>query len=260
MTSKILDNNFKIIAYRGGAETFPENSIEAIQESLAFYPDTMIEIDLQLTKDKVVVAFHDVHLDDLTNGHGQVSDFTITELKTLFLKNPDRTVSTVSEISTLEEIFDRFPNQLFVLDLHENNKILFEKVIGVVEKLKRENQIAIVSIAKGATEEFRRLRPSWTYVASPNETKKFILASKLSLHKLVSIKSNIIFLPDKLGGLQILTSKLIKELNRRNVKIWTCNNFKPYENVNTLKDLNRLKELGVDGVYTDNPKRITENR
>jgi glycerophosphoryl diester phosphodiesterase len=260
MTSKILDNNFKIIAYRGGAETFPENSIEAIEESLKSYPDTITEIDLQLTKDKVVIAFHDFHLDDLTNGNGQVSDFTMTELKTFFLKNPDRTINTVSKIPTLEEIFDRFPNQLFVLDLHENNKILFDKVIEVVEKLKREEQIAIVSIAKGATDEFRRLRPSWTFIASSEETKKFILASKLSLHKFVSIRSNIIFLPDKLGGWQILTSKAIKELNRRNVKVWTCNNFKPYENVNTLKDLIRLKELGVDGIYTDNPKRIIDNR
>jgi glycerophosphoryl diester phosphodiesterase len=259
MTSNMLDDNFKIIAYRGGTGIFPENSIEAIQESLKSYSDTIIEIDLQLTKDKVVIAFHDFNLDSLTNGEGQVNDFTVTELKTLFLENRNGTINSVCKIPTLEEIFDNFPNQSFVLDLHENSKLLFDKVIEIVEKKKGEKQIAIVSIAKGATDEFRKLRPSWTFIASPKETKKFILASKLYLHKFVSTNSNIMFLPDKLGGLKILTSTAIKELKRRNIRVWTCSNFKPYENVNNLTDLKRLRELGVDGVYTDNPRNIIDN-
>jgi glycerophosphoryl diester phosphodiesterase len=259
MTTKILDNNFKIIAYRGGAENFAENSIEAIQESVKSYADTIIEIDLQLTKDKVVVAFHDFHLDDLTDGKGLVSDFSIIELKKLFLKNPNGTISTVSKISTLEEIFHIFPNQSFVLDLHENNSILFDKVIEVVERNKKGNQIVIVSIANGVTDEFRKLRPNWTFIASPKETKKFIFASKLFLNTFVSINADIMFLPAKLGGLKILSLRAIKDLKRRNIKIWTCNNFKPYENVNTLKDFIRLKELGVDGVYTDNPSKVIED-
>jgi glycerophosphoryl diester phosphodiesterase len=259
MTSKILDDNFKIIAYRGGAENFPENSIEAIEGSLKSFADTIIEIDLQLTKDKVVIAFHDFHLDSLTNGKGHVNDFTVAELKTLFLKDRNGTISLVSKIPTLEEIFDNFPSKAFVLDLHKNDKVLIDKVIEIVEKMNKEKQIAIVSIAKGATDEFRKSRPSWTFIASPKETKMFIFASKLYLHKFVNTNSNIMFLPDKLGGLKILTSTAIKELKRRNIKVWTCSNFKPYENVNNITDLKRLRELGVDGVYTDNPKNIIDN-
>jgi glycerophosphoryl diester phosphodiesterase len=255
----MLDDNFKIIAYRGGTEIFPENSIEAIQESLKSYSDTIIEIDLQLTKDKVVISFHDFNLDSLTNGKGQVNNFTITELKMLFLKDRNGKISTVSKIPTLEEIFDNFPNKSFVLDLHENSKLLFDKVIEIVEKKKREKQIAIVSIVKGATDEFRKLRPSWTFIASPKETKKFIFASKIFLQKFARINSNIMFLPNKLGGLKILNSTAIKELKSRNIKVWTCNNFKPYENVNKLTDLKSLRELGVDGVYTDNPKNLIDN-
>ena len=257
MPDNMLDNNFKIIAYRGGTQLFPENSIEAIQQSISSYHDTIIEIDLQITKDNVVIAFHDFHLDDLTNAKGNVCDFTTEELKAFSLKNPDGTISTAS-IPTLSEVFSLFPNHTFVLDLHENNNTLFEKVIQVVEKHNRQHQTILVSIAKGATEALRKLRPGWTFIASPKETKKFIFAAKLSLQRFVSTPSNIMFLPDKLGNMKILSRKAIKELHRRNVKVWTCNNFKPYQNVNQLSDLNRLKELGVDGAYTDNPQKLNQ--
>lgn len=255
MTTSVLDNNFIIIAYRGGAEIFPENSIEAIHESLNAYSDTIIEIDLQLTKDKAVVAFHDFHLDNLTDGAGQVNEFNVVDLKRLFLKERNGRIST-SKIATLEEVFDKFPNNSFVLDLHENNTLLFDRVIEIVERKNKARQIVIVSIAKGAIEEFRKLRPNWTFVASPSETKKFVFASRLYLHKFVDTKSRIMFIPNKLGALKILTPTAIRELKKRNIKIWTCNNFMPYENVNNLSDLKKLKELGVDGVYTDNPRKL----
>ena len=77
----ILDDSFKIIAYRGGTELFPENSIEAIQESLNINPEIVIELDLQLTKDNVVIAYHDFYLDGLTSGSGKVSDFCFKNFK-----------------------------------------------------------------------------------------------------------------------------------------------------------------------------------
>ena len=258
--TNILDNNFKIIAYRGGTEYFPENSIEAIDESLKSNPDTIIEIDLQFTKDKVVIVFHDFQLENLTNGKGKICDFTISELKKLFLKNYSGTVCETSKIPTLDEVFKKFKDQYFVLDLHENNKALFDKVIEVVEKHNFQDRVALVSIADGATNEFQKLKPNWTFLASPKETKKIIFASKLLLHRFVRTTSNIMFVPEKLGGMNILNKRVIHELHRRNIKVWSCNNFKPYENVNTLTDLKRLKELGIDGVYTNDPKKISENK
>ncbi len=259
MNSEIFNKDFQIIAYRGGTETFPENSIEAIKDSLKSYNDTIIEIDLQLTKDNVVIAFHDFELNSLTNGNGRVAELNIEELKKLFLKKPDKTISSDCRIATLEEIFQQFPSQSFVLDLHENNKILIEKVIELVEKYKMENRIAIVSIAKGTKDAFVKIRPKWTFIASSNETKKFIFASIFHLQKFVKINAKVIFIPEKLGNFKLLNSNMIRELHHRNIKVWSCINFKPYLNVNNIQDLNRLKALGVDGVYTDNSNIYSHN-
>lgn len=256
----IHHNKLQIVTYRGGTTLFPENSIEAIAASIKSNPQIIIEIDVQLTKDKEVVAFHDFHLNDLTNGKGLVKAHTINELKKLSLRNPDGSLHAEARIATLEEMFQTFPDQPFVLDLHENNKILFDKVIEIVERNKRATQIVLVSIAKGAIAELQKLRPQWTFVASPAETRKFIFASMLFLDKFVRVTANIMFLPEKLGAIKILRKRAIQTLHSRNIKVWTCVNFKPYQNVNAFADLERLKEFGVDGVYTDDPACLQPTR
>lgn len=40
----------------------------------------MIELDIQLTKDRQIVVIHDATIDRTTNGTGKVSDYTYEEL------------------------------------------------------------------------------------------------------------------------------------------------------------------------------------
>jgi glycerophosphoryl diester phosphodiesterase len=202
----------------------------------------------------MVIAFHDFYLDDLTDGKGKICELTLHEVQKYNLKNSNRTDLSDSRIATLSEIFAKFPHQLFALDLHENNKVLIEKVIEVVTKHNMAKQVVIVSTAKGLIHDFQRIEPDWTFVASPGETKKFIIASKLFLDSFVSLTTDIVFLPYRLGQIKILNSRMVERLHKRGKKVWSSNNYKPYENVNSIANLMSLKSLGVDGVYTDNPK------
>jgi glycerophosphoryl diester phosphodiesterase len=251
----ILDDSFKVIIYRGGTEDFPENSLEAIKDSLREFPNAIIELDLQLTKDDEVIVFHDFHLEDLTNGNGLVAEHTFYQLQELFLKNPDKTISQ-SKISTLANVLALFPQQNFVLDLHEKNSKLFEKVIEIVETNHFEKQVVLVCIKKGGIKELQKLRPHWTYVASPQETKRFILLSKIGLQSLAKTTTQIMFLPNKIGRLSILSNRGIRELHKRNVKVWTCDNFNPYQNVNSLTAMEKYRKMNINGIYTDNAKRL----
>ena len=64
-------HNFKerhkiyVTAHRAGAEAAPENSLEALAEAIKQGSD-YAEIDVQRTKDKVVVVLHDQDLKRLT--------------------------------------------------------------------------------------------------------------------------------------------------------------------------------------------------
>lgn len=99
-------NGLPIISgHRGGMEMgFPENSIEAFENTLKYTP-AFYEIDPRLTKDSVIVLMHDATLNRTTNGKGKVSDYTLAELKQLRLKDKDGNI-TDFRIPTLAEAIE----------------------------------------------------------------------------------------------------------------------------------------------------------
>ncbi len=68
-----------IIGHRGCAGMRPENTLAAFSFAAEFGL-SMIEFDVQLTKDQEWVVFHDTTLDRVTNFQGKVSEYTLAEL------------------------------------------------------------------------------------------------------------------------------------------------------------------------------------
>lgn len=71
-----------VIAHRGSSKDAPENTLAAFELAIEQGAD-MIELDVQLTKDGQIVAFHDKTLKRTTNGEGKLSNYTLAELKQL---------------------------------------------------------------------------------------------------------------------------------------------------------------------------------
>ena len=91
-----------ISGHRGSKEPgFPENSLEALEHTLRFTP-AIFEIDPRMTKDSVIVLFHDATLERTSNGQGKVIDHTWQELQALRLKDVDGKL-TSAKIPLLEE-------------------------------------------------------------------------------------------------------------------------------------------------------------
>lgn len=97
------ENRYPLVsAHRGGpSASYPENAIA----TFAFVAKSMpviIECDVRLSKDSVLVLMHDQTLDRTTNGNGDVSNYTLQELKRLKLKDASGEI-TPYLIPTLEE-------------------------------------------------------------------------------------------------------------------------------------------------------------
>ena len=90
-----------IIAHRGihnNKET-PENSMKAFKKALELeYP---IELDVQLTKDNVLVVFHDFNLIRMANKKDYIQDMTYDELKNVKLLDTSETIPTLKEVLDL---------------------------------------------------------------------------------------------------------------------------------------------------------------
>ena len=95
-TSSVL-----VVAHRGDWRYAPENSIAAIKHSIAVGVD-VVELDLQLTKDSVLILMHDSSLDRTTTGKGKVKDWTLDSIRTLRLKN-GAGLRTMHTVPTLEK-------------------------------------------------------------------------------------------------------------------------------------------------------------
>ncbi|MCF0182035.1 MAG: glycerophosphodiester phosphodiesterase family protein [Muribaculaceae bacterium] len=131
-----------VVAHRGDWRYAPENSIAAIEHSIASGVD-VVELDLQLTKDSVLIIMHDTSLNRTTTGKGAVSAWTLDSIKTLKLKNGCN-IKTKHTVPTLEEAMLAAKDKVLV-NLDKADRY-FDLVVAVLEKTGTTHQV----IMKGA--------------------------------------------------------------------------------------------------------------
>src|SRR5690606_4742217 len=82
--SNLNGNKIGILGHGGMgiSSTYPMNSVESIMNCIHLNSDGT-EIDVQMTNDGVLVAFHDETLDNLTNGSGILHDMDWSDVNEL---------------------------------------------------------------------------------------------------------------------------------------------------------------------------------
>ncbi len=106
------DKQVMVTAHRGDWRNAPENSLQAYKLAIEEGVD-VIEIDLNKTKDGVIVIMHDGTIDRTTDGKGKPSDYTLAELKKFHLRN-GLGVVTRHTIPTLEEVMELAKGKVLV--------------------------------------------------------------------------------------------------------------------------------------------------
>lgn len=84
--------------YKSGSD-FEENSLAAIEK--AVQAGFAVEIDVRMTADNHIVAFHDARLERLTNGKGYISEYTYKELSDLTLGYTGEKIPTLNDVLDL---------------------------------------------------------------------------------------------------------------------------------------------------------------
>ena len=128
-----------VVAHRGDWRYAPENSIAAIEHSIAVGVD-IVELDLQLTKDSVLIVMHDATLNRTTTGKGRVADWTLDSIRTLKLKNGCG-IRTTHTVPTLEEALLAARGRV-LLNLDKADRY-FDLVVPLLEKTGTTRQIVM---------------------------------------------------------------------------------------------------------------------
>jgi len=98
---KNIDIKNLIIAHRGihDNDKVPENSLLAFKKAVNL--SIPIELDVQLTKDNVLVVYHDRNLKRLTNINKDISDLSFDEIKNINLLNTNEKIPTLQQVLKL---------------------------------------------------------------------------------------------------------------------------------------------------------------
>ena len=110
-----------IIGHRGAAGLAPENTLQAIEKGLAYHCDA-IEIDLRVSKDKVVICHHNPDLKDSDGATWPICDHTFETLK---LHAPN--LCTLDEVCTVTP-----PQTVFILEIKPGESV--EPIIACIRK------------------------------------------------------------------------------------------------------------------------------
>ena len=151
------------------AGTPPENSLEAFE--LACQAGYGIELDVQLSRDGVVMVFHDSTLIRMTGKEGKVCDYTAEELGKITLADSNQTIPTFREVLAL--IDGRVP-LLVELKGESFDKSLCPKVAEILKEYKGDyclesfNPLLIGEMKKHLPESYRGL----LYTNACKEKKK----------------------------------------------------------------------------------------
>jgi glycerophosphoryl diester phosphodiesterase len=97
-------NSFEIVAHRGVASEYPENTIPAFQRAIELGADA-VELDVRLTKDKIPVVYHYYYLDKLTSITGPVFNYTYQQLSQARFLNAQNGADSL-KISSLVEVLE----------------------------------------------------------------------------------------------------------------------------------------------------------
>lgn len=232
----------KIFAHRGASGYAPENTLEAFRLAMEQGADGM-ELDVHLTKDGEVVVIHDETLDRTSNGHGNVRDYTLEELKKFSFHNHMEKYQGV-QIPTLKEVLNLVKNSCMKVNIELKTGIYWyegieEKTMDIVKTMGMEDRVIYSSFnhysIQKVLEQNSDAETAYLFSDVPLNMEKYAKDTGVKgLHPAVYHLKMADFLETYLkSGLK--------------VRVWTVNN---------KEDMKMFMDAGVDAVITNYPDII----
>ena len=153
-----------VSAHRGGPmEGYPENCIETFEHALLYAP-CLLECDVAKSKDSVLVMMHDRTLDRTTTGSGPVGDYTLEELRRLYLKDNQGNV-TPYRIPTLAEVLD-WARGRAIVELDIKRSITPEEIVAMIREKQALNYTVVITYNTETAKQYHTLEPQLMISAS----------------------------------------------------------------------------------------------
>ncbi|MCG9728583.1 glycerophosphodiester phosphodiesterase [Shewanella sp. Isolate13] len=221
-----------IFAHRGASGYLAENSLAAFKKAVELGAKA-VELDIHLVEDELYV-FHDRRLEPKSSGVGLIEEYTKQALGKIRIDGEP--IPTLTQVLSLLKPHNTLVNiELKGLGCLEAFIALYPKLIGELEY--DASKLLVSSFNHPFLASFKRQYPNATVAP-------LIEGVPLELAKVVSqLDAYSIHL-----GLSFTTQEMVNDAHKRGAKVYVYT-------VDNLEDLDMLKQMGVDGIFTNYPDR-----
>ncbi|MGH3098247.1 MAG: glycerophosphodiester phosphodiesterase [Streptosporangiales bacterium] len=224
-------------AHRGGTFAGLENSMAAFEHAVSLGYQ-YLETDVHATSDGVLVAFHDDTLDRTTDSTGRIAEMPWSEVS-------QARIGGSEPIPRFVELLDAWPDVRINVDVKEDTAVepFLDLLRGRTADLER------LCVAAFADSRLHRVRAALgprlcTSMGRIEAARLRVAACGEPLSPLAPHGVPCVQVPVRYGPLPVVTSDFVRAAHARGVQVhvWT---------VNTRPEMERLLDLGVDGLISD---------
>ncbi|HET7398592.1 MAG TPA: glycerophosphodiester phosphodiesterase [Intrasporangium sp.] len=230
------------LAHRGGALYGPnvglENTLTAFRNAVGL-GYTHVETDVHVTRDGRLVAFHDIHLDRVSDTQGRIRDLTWDELSRV-------RVDATERIPLLTELLDELPGVNVNIDLKAPGTAA--PLWRLVEERGLHDRVCVGSFSQRRVGQFRRLARGRVATAASWAGGAVAVLGPHWLSTVLRTPADVYQVPGclRVAGREVpvVTPRLVRLAHRlgKQVHVWT---------VDDPAAMHRYLDTGVDGIVTD---------
>jgi glycerophosphoryl diester phosphodiesterase len=242
-------------AHRGARSEAPENTLAAFESAVAL-GYRYLETDVHLTRDGVLLAFHDSCLDRVTDGAGTIARLELSDVEAAdagYAFTPDGGRSFPfrghgHRIPRLEDLLTRWPQARVNIDPKSDRSVA--PLASLIDRLDAWDRVCIGSFSDRRLRRIRAL--SRGRACTSMGPRAVRVARAVGLCGLMPRQgADCIQVPLRWGPIPIITARFVRAAHRVGlpVHVWT---------INDEPTMHGLLDVGVDGIMTDRPRLLRD--
>ena len=209
---------------------------------------TWLETDVHLTRDGVVVAFHDERLDRVSNARGLIADLRYSELREAdagywFTADGGATYpfrKTGVTVPTLADLLQRWPQVRVNVDAKAD--VTVEPLLRLLRRLDAFSRVCLASFSDRRLTRMRR-DAGHAVASSMGRLAAAAAYAGSRVGRMPRLSATRVQIPLRAGAVR-LDRRFVAAAHRAGlaVDVWT---------VNTEPEIHEALDLGVDGIMSD---------
>ncbi|NIS28943.1 MAG: hypothetical protein GWN07_02405, partial [Actinobacteria bacterium] len=277
-----------VIGHAGGDQSWPHSTMFAFHQAAAAGTD-VLEMDVQLTKDGVLVVQHDDTVDRTTESTGRVRDLNLVEIQALDnaywwsrewsshdlpdeeyvhrgirtgeVEPPPGYTPEDFKVETFRAVAEAFPDHVLDVEIKvprgDDGNADLDFAIGAaralameIADLGRTDSVIVVSFDDEVTDAFREFAPDVTTSPGTDATLNWFLGSG-ELHP----NDRLLQLPPEFDGVIVLNPILLEKAEADGLDIWVWPNSRSQENADFYVE---MIDVGAEGIIAGRPADAVE--